>query len=208
MKHKIILSTIIFFSFTININNAASITYVKSDTIVTENLSKNAIIRQEAGFEQDFLVLHCLVKKHQPKNLFEVGTCEGYGTLIMANACPSCSIISLDLPPNSPPFFLPASRIGFKCKKPYTQVFGESLTYNYEQHFPVDAWFIDGAHDYDHVKYETEQAVKGKAHLIVYHDTDIPQVFQAVIDGLEGTSYDIYRVIDTRISYAIHPETK
>ena len=182
---------------------SASLEFITSKEIITPRLAANAIIRQEAGFELDFLVLHCLIKKVSPKKLFEVGTCQGYGTLIMANACPSCSIISLDLPPHSPPFFLKPSDIGRKCTRPYQQVYGDSLTYAFAQHFPIDAWFIDAAHDYIHVKHETEQAIKSNAQLIVYHDTDIPEVLQAIVDALENVAYKIYRITDTRVSYAI-----
>lgn len=179
------------------------IEFITSADIITPELSKHAIIRQEAGFEIDFLVLHCLLKKENPRRIFEVGTCEGYGTLIMANACPQSTIISLDLPPHTPPFYHQPSAIGWKCSKPYLQVYGNSTTYDYSKHFPLDAWFIDGAHDYDHVAYETKQAVAGGAWLIIYHDTDIPEVLQTVIDTLENTEYRIYRVTDSRISYAI-----
>ncbi len=184
-------------------SGAASLEYITSAQVITSELSKGAIIRQEPGFEQDFLVLHCLVRQAQPRNLFEVGTCEGYGTLIMANACPSCSILSLELPPDSAPYFISRARIGHRCNRPFTQIFGDSTTYNYAKHFPIDAWFIDGAHDYEHVKHESREAVRGGATLIVYHDTDIPEVLQGVIDGLEGTEYKIYRVTDTRVSYAV-----
>jgi hypothetical protein len=121
----------------------------------------------------------------------------------MANACPSCSILSLELPPDSAPYFISRFRIGHRCNRPFTQIFGDSTTYNYAKHFPIDAWFIDGAHDYEHVKHESREAVRGGAKLIIYHDTDIPEVLQGVIDGLEGTEYRIYRVTDTRVSYAI-----
>jgi predicted O-methyltransferase YrrM len=182
---------------------STTLEFITSDAVITPQLSANAIIRQEAGFETDFLVLHCLIKKYQPKNLFEVGTCQGYGTLIMANACPSCSIISLDLPPQTAPFFLKPADIGRKCNRPFRQVFGDSISYNYSQHFPIDAWFIDGAHDYEHVKHETQVAIKSNAQLIVYHDTDISEVLQAIVDALEGSEYTIYRITDTRVSYAI-----
>ena len=181
----------------------SSVDYITSQAVITSDLSTNAIIRQEPGFETDFLILHCLLRKYNPKRLFEVGTCEGYGTLIMANACPGCEIISLELPPYTAPYFISPSAIGSKCNRPYKQVFGNSLTYDYSQHFPLDAWFIDGAHDYIHVKHETLEAVKSGAPLIIYHDTDIKEVFQAVQDGLENTDYRIYRVTDSRISYAI-----
>ncbi|MDR3550956.1 MAG: hypothetical protein P4L31_06090 [Candidatus Babeliales bacterium] len=184
-------------------SSQSSIEYITSETIITPELSSGAIIRQEPGFETDFLVLHCLVKKFNPKNLFEIGTCQGYGTLIMANACPSCSIISLELPPYTPPYSMAPSDIGYKCRRPYKQIYGNSMSYDYTQHFPVDAWFIDGAHDYKHVEHETKQAAKSGAKLIIYHDTDIEEVLQAVIDGLAGTEYKLYRITDTRVSYAV-----
>jgi len=202
MKPKIALKLILLVGFhALALGSCPE--YITSDAIITPELASNAIIRREVGFETDFLVLHCLLKKFSPKNLFEVGTCEGYGTLIMANACPTCSIISLDLPPNSPPYFIKSSDIGRKCTKRYQQVYGDSLHYNYAQHYPLDAWFIDGAHDYIHVKYESEQAIKSNARLIIYHDTDVPEVLQAVIDALSNSEYKIYRVTDTRVSYAI-----
>lgn len=178
--------------------------YITSDEVITNALAKGAIIRQETGFEQDFLVLHCLLKKYSPKKIFEIGTCEGYGTLIMANTCPSAQIISLDLPPFSPPFYLTPSDIGRKCTMSYVQVFGDSLHYDYAQHFPIDAWFIDGAHDYIHVKHETFAAINSKAKIIIYHDTDIDEVLQAIVDACEGTDYQIFRVQDTRVSYALN----
>ncbi len=203
MKHNKWFGLIILFLGLGSTIFGATLTFITSDTVITPQLSANAIIRMEHGFEKDFLVLHCLIKRLQPRNLFEVGTCEGYGTLIMANACPSTLIISLDLPPYTPPFNHTPQNIGYKCRKPYKQVFGHSLTYDYSQHFPLDAWFIDGAHDYTHVKHETEQAVLSDAKLIIYHDTDIPEVLQAVVDGLEGTEYKVYRITDTRVSYAV-----
>jgi hypothetical protein len=178
--------------------------YVTSDTIITPELREGAIIRDEfPGFKVDFLVLHCLMKKYAPKKIFEVGTCDGDGILVITHATPHSSVITLELPPYTPPYNLTPERIGHRCNRPYTQVIGDSLTYNYAQHFPLDAWFIDGAHDYEHVKHETEQAVQSQARLIVYHDTDIKEVFEGVIDGLQGTDYKIFRVADSRITYAI-----
>lgn len=199
MKHALIALSLLITQSNLH---ASHINFITSAEVITPELSQNAIIRQEAGFEKDFLVLHCLIKKAAPKVIFEVGTCEGYGTLIMANASPSTSIISLDLPPHTAPFFLRPESIGWKCRKPYHQVFGDSMHYNYEQHFPIDAWFLDGAHDYEHVKHETIEAIKSGAKLIVYHDTDIDEVLQAIVDTLKDTAYKIYRVTDTRVSYA------
>lgn len=181
-----------------------SVECITTKNIYSPDLISNALIRKEPGFEDDFLLLHCLLKKINPEKIFEVGTCEGYGTLIMANACPNSTIISLDLPPYTPPFYHEKENIGKKCYMPYQQVFGKSLEYNYSLHFPINAWFIDGAHDFDHVYHETKIAIESGAELIVYHDSDIAEVFSAIEQAIDKEKYQLYRVIDTRIMYAIH----
>jgi len=196
---NILLLTTWSFSLT-----AATLEYVTSDAIITPELSSGAIIRDEfPGFRLDFILLYCLMKKYSPATIFEVGTCDGDGTLVITNACPTSLVISLELPAHTPPYNLTPERMGHRCNRAYRQVIGDSLTYNYAQHFPLDGWFIDGAHDYEHVKHETEQAIASQAELIVYHDTDIKEVFEAVIDALQATDYKIFRVTDSRITYAI-----
>lgn len=77
------------------------------------------------------------------------------------------------------------------------------MTYDYEQDFPIESWFIDGCHDYQHVYHETVQALKSNPKLIVWHDTDIEDVFQAILDVFSThDKYNLYRIIDTRISFA------
>ena len=179
--------------------------FVNFVDVYDEALAKDAIIRNEQGFENDFLLLHCLIKEYQPSNLFEIGTCEGKGTMIVANAIGDGKVYSLELPPEDQrDFHLEAERIGMYCTLPYVQLFGDSMTFDYTQYFPLDSWFIDGFHDYGHVYYETLQALRSNPILIVWHDTDMDDVFQAVVDAFEDNhGYSIVRVLDTRITYAI-----
>ena len=124
----------------------------------------------------------------------------------MANSCPNSTLVSLELPPNSSPYFIPQQDIGYRCNRPYHQVYGNSLTYDYRLHFPIDAWFIDGAHDYYHVFEETKVAVTSNAKIIIYHDADIKEVFDGIVEGMDTEKYTLYRVTGTRIMFAIDKE--
>jgi hypothetical protein len=94
-----------------------------------------------------------------------------------------------------------------------------SLIYNYTEHYPIDCWFIDGEHIYENAFIETERALESGAKYIIYHDADIKEVNQAILDSFEKNekidNYDLYQVINptfvysssgenvTRIAYAI-----
>lgn len=181
--------------------------FINSNDIITPELMSNAITRNEFfGFFEDFSVLHCLIKKYQPKSLFEIGTCEGVGTMIIKNAMGTGTLYSLELPPNIPKqyFFLNEQTTGAKCSLPYVQLFGDSMTYDYAKHYPIDSWFIDGEHDYAHAFHESTEALLSNPSTCFWHDTDIPDIFQAVLDTFgKSNDYHVYRVTDTRITYAI-----
>lgn len=187
-----------------------NIFFIDSSQVIESALINSAITRNEfKGFYEDFLVLHCLIRKYEPKNLFEIGTCEGVGTMILKNALGSGTLYSLDLPPNVPKEyqFLNERTTGARCTLPYVQLFGDSMTYDYAQHYPIDSWFIDGEHDYRHAFYESTQALFSEPSTCFWHDTDIPEIFQAVLDtfGQDG-NYNVYRVLDTRITFAVRKD--
>ena len=57
------------------------------DDIYSEELAQGAIINdRHPGFKEDYLMLVCLLKKHNIKSCFEVGTHSGWGTMIIKNA--------------------------------------------------------------------------------------------------------------------------
>lgn len=183
----------------------ADLHFISFSDIYDPVLAQDAIIRQERGFENDFLALHCAIRKYAPFNMFEIGTCHGTGTIIIKNAIGDGTVYSLELHPDSQgDYHLTMEEIGYRCSLPYIQLFGDSMTYDYTQNFPIDSWFIDGQHDYIHVYYETLQAIRSNPKLIVWHDTDIQEVFQGVLDAFSSSpQYDIYRIIDTRVSFAV-----
>ena len=182
--------------------------FVTFAQVYDRELARDAILNESfPGFKEDYLLLHCLVRKYRPRNFFEIGTCEGEGTLIIKNAIGAGLVYSLELPPHllqQTDYKFLVQRIGIRCYLPYIQCYGDSMTYNYTQHFPIEGWFIDGQHDYVHAFHESKQAILSNAHLIIWHDSDIPEVFQAIIDAFsENTMYTVFRVQDTRITYAL-----
>ena len=182
-----------------------------STSIISRKLAKGAIFNDEyQGFHEDYLVLHCLLRLHNPKTLFEIGTNMGTGTMIMKNAVPDCDIYSLDLPTELADLSLQhpinegkGDSVGHRCSLPFTQLRGDSMKFDYSQ-YKCDAYFIDGEHDYDHPHHETKEVLKLQPKLIVWHDSDMTDVRKAIDDAFKGVSnYDLFRVTDTRIAYAI-----
>jgi precorrin-6B methylase 2 len=182
------------------------------DKIVKGELQNGAILNEEyQGFKEDYLVLHCLLRKYKPKTLLEVGTNMGTGTNIICNAIPDAKVISLDLPYEMADVSLqsPVSEgkgmnTGSYCKFPFTQVWGDSTKYDYSQHYPIDAWYIDGEHNYDNPFHESKEAIKSGSKLIIWHDSDMETVNNAIKDAFKGNKeYNLFRVIDTRIAYAV-----
>lgn len=177
--------------------------------IVTPELSVGAILNEEYhGFREDYLLLHVLLRKYNPKSVFEIGTNMGTGTNIICNAVPDAQVYSLDLPTELAHISLqhPISegkgdRVGERCKRPFKQLRGDSMHFGFKD-YPAEAYFIDGEHETANVSHETKQAVKCKAKLIIWHDADIPAVMAGILEGL-SKGYELYRVEGTRIAYAV-----
>jgi hypothetical protein len=177
--------------------------------IYNPDIAFGAIINDEfKGFKEDYLLLHCLMKMYAPKSVFEIGTNMGRGTEIICNAVPNAKVYSLDLPTELAHVSLQhpineghGDKVGSLCKKPFTQLRGDSRAFDFSE-YPCEAYFIDAEHTTDAVTRETQQAVKCKAKLIVWHDADMPEVMAGILGGI-GKGYDLYRVEDTRIAYAL-----
>lgn len=179
--------------------------------IYTDELAAGAIINnRHPGFGADYLALHCLLRKYDIKSCFEIGTHVGWGTQIIKNAIGEDSqVYSLDLPDESAfmseqhPTRNPNGTTGSKCKLPYTQLYGDSRTFDYSK-YPVEAYYCDAEHSYENVFRETTAMIKMKPRLIVYHDADSENVYNAIVDSFgDNDEYELRRIIDTRILYAI-----
>lgn len=189
------------------------------EDIIRSDLMKDAIINtSHDGFENDYLVLHCLLKCYQSSiiKFLEIGTNQGIGTKIIKNALGNSSqVYSMDLPfydsnhSEDYPVFNDKDHLGHLCDLPFIQIRSNSLTYNYLQLHPIDGWFIDGSHSYKNVFFESSQAIKSKARLIIWHDADQTEVYNAITEAFKNNSdYELFRVTGTRIVYAIANEMK
>lgn len=160
------------------------------------------------GFREDYGVLHCLLRLYKPSRFLEIGTCIGTGTKIICNAIPESTVYSLDLPKELAHTSLQYptggkdDSVGHTCDLPYIQLRGDSLTFDYTSIYPINGWWIDSAHDFEHPYHETLEAVKSQANIIIWHDSDIVPVWEAINKGLDD-NYILTRVEDTRISYAV-----
>lgn len=179
--------------------------------IVTADYAGGAIINDDYdGFREDYLVLHCLMRRHEPARIMEVGTHLGVGTKILCNAVPTAHVMTLDLSNEEseksaqhPDFRGRGDIVGSRCDLPHEQIFGDSLTYDFSQKYPIDAWFIDGEHDYNHVFREACAAIESQAQLIVFHDADLVAVVRGITEAFrEASHYQLHRVNKTRIAYA------
>lgn len=137
-----------------------------------------------------------IVRRENPRAIFEIGTLNGRTTLNLAlNSPPECRIFTLDLPreqlgetryPISDRFrklvekersgelFLNKDAAEFPETKKITQLFGDSGNFDFSPYYnAIDLVFIDGSHDYEYVLNDSEIALKllreGRG-VILWHD--------------------------------------
>lgn len=179
--------------------------------VFSEREAKDAVINDEyQGFREDYLVLHCLLRKYKPASVFEIGTNMGTGTKIIKNALPLADVFSLDLPTELAHISLQhpinegkGDSVGHRCDLPFTQLRGDSMTFDFSK-YPCEAYYIDGEHDYEHPYHETKEILKLNPSLVIYHDSDMPTVNKAIVDAFKDRNdYQLFRVTDTRIAYAV-----
>lgn len=178
--------------------------------IYDEELAKDAIINDRVeGFREDYLILHCLLRKHSPAIFMEIGTHTGMGTVIIKNALGDNSMVfSLDLPDSESgkskqhPISEGKKGVGCECLLSYIQLRGDSTVFPYSD-FACDGYYCDGEHVYENVYAETKGMLSTRPKIIIYHDADIEEVYQAIVDAIKNEQYYLYRVINTRIAYAL-----
>ena len=169
----------------------------------------------------DLLVLATLVKKYQPKVIFEIGTFEGFGSLVMCNNCSNEVLYSLDLPLSSDlainisPFTLEEHSIDSRYKsgrffdliRPEVRIsrlYGDSWNFDYSTfHNSVDFIFIDGAHTYQYVLKDALNAIKCvyKEGVIVWHDVKNSQVLNPILKL--ASYFTIYHVLNSNICFTV-----
>lgn len=165
------------------------------------------------GFEDDYYVLHALIQKYKPQSFCEVGTHLGEGTRIICNAMEGQIVLSIDLPPDydeTKDIYInwnsekPKEKVGNRCKFPYIQLFGNSKEFDFSPYYPIDAWYIDGRHNYEFCYGDTMNALKSKPKLIIWHDSLMIGVQDAIYQIIdENKNYNAYYCRGTRVSWIV-----
>lgn len=183
-------------------------------SIYEDSLAEGAYIHDVyPGFKEDYLILHCLLRIHQPKSVFEVGSNVGSGLLVMRAALPDAKLFSLDLDyetmmHNSKQYPIGDNgedRVGSAARHiKYTQLRGDSLKFDYYK-YPCEAYYIDGEHDFEHPYSEGCAILDLNPKLVVFHDADMDPVAEAIaaLEKKFARRYDFFRVTDTRIAFAV-----
>jgi hypothetical protein len=130
-----------------------------------------------------------IVRKYNPKKVFEIGTFEGRTTLNIAINAPDAQVFTLDLPAselNNTKMEVEVGEVryidkeqsgvrflGKPAQKQIQQLYGDSATFDFAPyHNAIDLMFIDGSHAYEYVLSDTERALKmvKKGGVILWHD--------------------------------------
>ena len=164
-----------------------------------------------------------IVRFHQPKTIFEIGTFDGRTTMNMAINAKESELFTLDLPQKE------SYRTKFRIKKGdltfidkevsgkrfigtefesrITQIYADSAQFDYEPYNnKIDLVFIDGSHTYEYVISDTKKALKllknGKG-VIIWHDYGWREVVTALNEFyLDDTSFaDLKNIGDTSLAY-------
>lgn len=190
----------------------------KYEDVVTDELLKGNLDHDVyTGFLEDYRCLHCLLRKYQPKTVFEIGTNIGSGVNVIAAAVPEAKIYSLDLPYNEmmqdskqyPIGENGEDRVGSAATVPFTLIRGDSLSFDFSEFkkYQSDAYFIDGEHDFQHPFIETMEILNLQPMIIIFHDADMKPVIDAIQAAIKysnySKNYQLYRVDSTRIAYLI-----
>lgn len=170
---------------------------VRLDTIIANQLDDAASLSLKAIPTVDhncsvyeLLVLALIARTFNPKRVFEIGTFDGRSSLAMAaNVAPDAEVFTLNLPPEPPPT-RPDGALGFdeqlatKVTSGHrwkghaeaariTQLFGNSLTFDFSPYNPCQLIFIDGGHAESIVRSDTRKCLEiidRTRGVILWHD--------------------------------------
>ena len=186
------------------------------------NIPKEIIIKDgylTSRFE--YLALATLCSLKDPKNIFEIGTFEGYSTSILAMNAPKSRIYTLDLSPDIKktkfdigklnrkytPIKRKISFLSTKYSHRIKRLFGDSATFDFSKFKDkMDFVFIDGAHTYEYTKNDTEKALeitKNKG-VLVWHDFN-HLYWPETVKFLKEFSkiYNLYHIKNTYLVFLI-----
>lgn len=167
------------------------------------------------SYVADLVSLCLLCRLLQPKVVFEIGTLRGFTAAQMAMNTPAESVIyTLDLPPRGKPSLtttptddvhirMANEGLGYcfdntEAAAKIRPLLGDSATFDFSPfRGSVDLFFIDGAHSYEFVKSDTENALPccHPGSVVVWHDFGRA--------GVNGVSRRVLEIARSRKVYSI-----
>jgi len=179
----------------------------------------------DSSYTKDIVTLCIITKIISPNKIFEIGTLDGYTAYHFAmNSNENTQVFTLDLPIGidvKP--ILKCTDIDKIHQLAHTKVtkyrfqnteyenkicclFGDSAKFNFELYYnEIDLFFIDGAHSYEYVKSDTENALKcvRKGGAIIWHDYGRMGVngVAKLLHEMNSKGYEIYSVPGSSLAY-------
>lgn len=166
---------------------------------------------------EELSCLLAILKTVQAKKILEIGTWDGNTTVNLASNTEG-TVVTVDLPPDeqkgsSIPNLTDRTQLGrqfrgHSCESRIRQVFGDSSRLDWGGlGGPFDLIFIDGAHHYDFVARDTENA---RAHVsargaIVWHDYAIFEDVSRIVDetARDAKELKVYAIEGTRLAVGL-----
>ena len=193
------------------------ITNWKNKNIILQDLS---LVAGNASRLEILIIASLAASLNQDENILEIGTFDGKTTINCANNLLKSNVYTIDLPENDSGEILDRSeeyldydkflinnkvRTNKKFEK-YSnikQIYADSTKYDFSQ-IIFSLAFIDGGHDFNTVKSDTENCIKyiKKPGIILWHDYDVTNPVGLYLRNI-SKEFKIYWINDTRmcISY-------
>jgi len=193
------------------------------ESIKLGSLTRASWFEPVASYASDIVSLCLLCRRLKPQVIFEIGTLNGYTSYHFALNS-DARVYSLDLPKDNTAgvrlrttamddAHINASRrmqqycfTGTAVESRVQCLFGDSAAFDYSPyHDGVDLFFIDGAHSYEYVKADTENALRcvRKGGVIAWHDYGRVGVngVSRYLHELQGQGREIHAVPGGSVAY-------
>lgn len=159
-----------------------------------------------------------------PKKIFEIGTFQGYTSLILAMNAPKAHVYTLDLPKDygKTKFRLGRfnlSYVGYSGRMAFqgtryapriTRLYGDSAVFKFSPFKDaIDFVFIDGAHTYQYTKNDTRKvrSMSRDGGMVAWHDYN-PDYWPGTVRFLDGLAKkrQLFHIKDTSLVFMLAGE--
>jgi predicted O-methyltransferase YrrM len=199
------------------------------ESVVLGSLDGDNWLEPLASYAADILALCMLCRRLRPRTVFEVGTLNGYTAYHFALNAPDARVFSLDLPRTAAP--APALRTtamdevhieaslrtssycfsGRPEEERIELLFGDSARFDFSPwHGKVDLFFVDGAHSWEYVRSDTQNAFRcvRPGGVIAWHDYGRVGVngVSRYLHELRAAGHDIHAVPGGSVAFMRVPQ--